>query len=35
VFYTGFEQAADWTRLMAAKPVNTFAVGLARVRLNP
>ena len=35
VFYTGFEQAADWTRLMAAKPVNTFAVGFARVRLNP
>ena len=35
VFYTGFEQPADWTRLMEAKPVNTFAIGFARVRLNP
>ena len=33
VFYTGFEQAADWTRLMESKPVNTFAVGFARVRV--
>ena len=35
VFYTGFEQAADWTRLMESKPVNTFAVGFARVRVGP
>jgi hypothetical protein len=33
VFYTGFEQKADWTRLMESKPVNTFAVGFARVKL--
>jgi hypothetical protein len=33
VFYTGFEQKADWTRLMEAKPINTFAIGFARVRL--
>ena len=35
VFYTGFEQAPDWTRLMESKPVNTFAIGFARVRLGP
>jgi hypothetical protein len=34
VFYTGFEQAADWARLMESKPVNTFAVGFARVRVG-
>ena len=34
IFYTGFEQAADWTRLMESKPVNTFAIGFARVRLG-
>jgi hypothetical protein len=34
VFYTGFEQKADWTRLMESKPVNTFAVGFVRVRLG-
>jgi hypothetical protein len=34
VFYTGFEQAADWTKLMAATPANTFAVGFVRVRLK-
>jgi hypothetical protein len=34
VFYTGFEQAADWTKLMHAKPANTFAVGFARLRLD-
>ena len=34
MFYTGFEQPADWTRLMEAKPVNTFALGFARVRLG-
>ena len=33
VFYTGFEQETDWPRLMKAKPVNTFAIGFARVRL--
>ena len=33
VFYSGFEQPPDWTRLMEAKPVNTFAIGFARVRL--
>ena len=33
VFYTGFEQETDWPRLMEAKPVNTFAIGFARVRL--
>lgn len=33
VFYTGFEQEADWARLMEAKPVNTFAIGFARLRL--
>jgi hypothetical protein len=33
VFYTGFEQEANWPRMMEAKPVNTFAVGVARVRL--
>ncbi len=32
-FYTGFEQPADWARLMDAKPSNTFAVGFARVRI--
>lgn len=35
VFYTGFEQAADWTRLLDAKPANTFAIGFARVRISP
>lgn len=34
LFYTGFEQPADWPRLMEAKPVNTFAIGFARVRLG-
>jgi hypothetical protein len=34
VFYTGFEQAADWKRLMEAKPANTFAIGFVRVRIN-
>jgi hypothetical protein len=34
VFYTGFEQAPDWTRLMESKPVNTFAVGFARVKIT-
>lgn len=35
IFYTGFEQTADWTRLMESKPVNTFAMGFARVRVVP
>jgi hypothetical protein len=34
VFYTGFEQPADWTKLMAATPASTFAVGFVRVRLK-
>lgn len=34
VFYTGFEQAADWTALMAGKPANTFAMGFVRMRLR-
>ncbi len=34
VFYTGFEQAADWTSLLEAKPANTFAIGMARVRIE-
>lgn len=34
MFYSGFEQAPDWTRLMESKPVNTFAIGFARVRLR-
>jgi hypothetical protein len=34
VFYTGFEQPADWTALMAGKPANTFAIGFVRVRLQ-
>lgn len=33
VFYTGFEQPADWNALMAGKPANTFAVGFARVKI--
>jgi hypothetical protein len=33
VFYTGFEQVPDWTRLMESKPVNTFAIGFVRVKL--
>lgn len=33
IFYTGFEQEPDWARLMEAKPINTFAIGFARVRL--
>jgi hypothetical protein len=33
VFYTGFEQAADWTTLLEAKPVNTFAIGIATIRI--
>jgi hypothetical protein len=33
VFYTGFEQAADWTKLLDAKPANTFAIGMATVRI--
>jgi len=33
IFYTGFEQAPDWTRLMQSQPVNTFAIGFARVKL--
>lgn len=32
VFYTGFDQAADWTALMAGKPSNTFGIGFVRVR---
>jgi hypothetical protein len=35
VFYTGFEQPADWNALMAGKPANTFAVGFVRVKLVP
>jgi hypothetical protein len=35
VFYTGFEQAADWAKLMEAQPVNTFAIGFVRVRITP
>ncbi len=34
VFYTGFEQPADWTKLMNGTPSNTFAVGFARVRIT-
>jgi hypothetical protein len=34
VFYTGFEQAADWAKLLDAKPANTFGIGFARVRIN-
>jgi len=34
VFYTGFEQPADWNALMAGKPSNTFAVGFARLRMQ-
>ena len=34
VFYTGFEQPADWAKLLDAKPVNTFAIGFARVRIK-
>jgi hypothetical protein len=33
IFYTGFEQAADWTALMAGKPANTFAIGFVRVKI--
>jgi len=33
VFYTGFEQAPDWPGLMESKPVNTFAIGFARVKI--
>jgi len=33
VFYTGFEQPADWTKLLDAKPANTFAIGFARVKI--
>jgi hypothetical protein len=33
VFYTGFEQPADWTKLMDAKPANTFAIGFVRVKI--
>ena len=33
LFYTGFEQAPNWDRLMAGNPENTFAIGLARVRI--
>jgi hypothetical protein len=33
VFYTGFEQPADWAKLLDAKPANTFAIGFARVRI--
>jgi hypothetical protein len=33
VFYTGFEQGADWTKLLDAKPANTFAIGMATVRI--
>jgi len=35
VFYTGFEQEPDWIKLMESKPVNTFAIGFARIRLIP
>jgi len=34
VFYTGFEQPADWTALMAGKPANTFAIGFVRVKIS-
>ncbi len=34
VFYTGFEQPADWTKLLDARPANTFAIGFVRVRIN-
>ena len=34
VFYSGFEQPADWTKLMDAKPANTFAIGFVRVRIQ-
>jgi hypothetical protein len=34
VFYTGFEQPADWNALMAGKPANTFAIGFVRVRIS-
>jgi hypothetical protein len=33
VFYTGFEQKPDWSSLMESKPVNTFAIGFARVKI--
>lgn len=33
VFYTGFEQPADWPKLLDAKPANTFAIGMATVRI--
>jgi len=34
VFYTGFEQPADWAKLLDAKPANTFAIGMAIVRIK-
>jgi hypothetical protein len=34
VFYTGFEQPANWDALMTGKPANTFAIGFARVRIR-
>ena len=34
VFYSGFEQPADWTKLMDARPANTFAIGFVRVRIQ-
>lgn len=34
VFYTGFEQPPDWTRLFQAKPINTCAIGMAKVKLD-
>ena len=32
VFYTGFEQPPDWTRLLAGKGGETCAIGFAEVK---
>jgi hypothetical protein len=34
LFYTGFEQQPDWTRLFEARPANTFAVGMTTVKIT-
>jgi hypothetical protein len=34
IFYTGFEQPADWTKLLEARPANTFAIGLVTVKIT-
>jgi hypothetical protein len=32
VFYTGFEQPPDWTRLLAGKGGETCAIGFAELK---